>query len=57
MAITVEGIEHEAQAEILQRLGCEEGQGYLFARPMPFVDLMVHIEAGRAVAREQAAPE
>ncbi len=30
-----EGIENEAQIAELQRLGCEFGQGYLFARPQP----------------------
>jgi EAL domain-containing protein (putative c-di-GMP-specific phosphodiesterase class I) len=29
-----EGVETEAQLERLRRLGCPEGQGYLFARPM-----------------------
>ncbi|PKO38798.1 MAG: two-component system response regulator [Betaproteobacteria bacterium HGW-Betaproteobacteria-6] len=39
MQITVEGIEHEDQATTLLELGCQEGQGYLFARPLPLVDL------------------
>lgn len=43
MAITVEGIEHPAQAEVLQLLGCQEGQGYLFGRPMPFDQLAAHL--------------
>ena len=30
-----EGVETEAARDILERLGCHEGQGYLFARPMP----------------------
>ena len=29
-----EGIENEAQHEFLLRLGCEEGQGFLYARPL-----------------------
>ncbi len=35
MSITVEGIERREQAELLQQLGCHEGQGYFFGRPMP----------------------
>ena len=33
--VVAEGIETEAQAAYLQEHGCDEGQGYLFARPMP----------------------
>ena len=46
MSITVEGIEHMAQADILEKLGCQEGQGYLFARPMPFAHLVRLLEEG-----------
>lgn len=35
MAITVEGIERQDQAELLQEMGCQEGQGYLFSQPLP----------------------
>jgi len=34
LGTVVEGIETRAQAETLERLGCELGQGYLFGRPM-----------------------
>ncbi|HEX6921769.1 MAG TPA: EAL domain-containing protein [Actinomycetes bacterium] len=34
-----EGIETEHQREILARMGCTFGQGYLFARPMPADEL------------------
>ncbi len=30
-----EGVETEAQAELLTRIGCTHGQGYLYAKPMP----------------------
>ncbi len=33
--VIAEGIEAYQQAEILRRLGCPVGQGFLFARPMP----------------------
>ncbi|WP_159098853.1 bifunctional diguanylate cyclase/phosphodiesterase [Aquabacterium olei] len=36
---TAEGVETEATREHLQRLGCDELQGYLVARPMPAEDV------------------
>jgi diguanylate cyclase len=35
LTTTAEGIEDEASRERLVALGCDQGQGYLFARPMP----------------------
>ena len=34
MRIVAEGVETEAQLALLRALGCDEYQGYLFARPM-----------------------
>ena len=34
MTIIAEGIETQQQAKVLQDMGCQEGQGYLYARPM-----------------------
>ncbi|WP_417614989.1 putative bifunctional diguanylate cyclase/phosphodiesterase [Oceanisphaera sp.] len=39
MSVTAEGIETPEQQRTLQSLGCQLGQGYLLARPMP-VDAM-----------------
>lgn len=39
MKILAEGIEKEEQLHMLCELGCDEGQGYLLARPMPQSDL------------------
>jgi len=44
MAITVEGIERPEQADLLQQLGCQEGQGYLFAHPLPLDELLKLIQ-------------
>ena len=46
-----EGIEHEGQREALRALGCELGQGYLFARPMSAAAL-----PGWLAERHAAAP-
>jgi EAL domain-containing protein (putative c-di-GMP-specific phosphodiesterase class I) len=35
MDVVAEGIENEQQLAILKSYGCDIGQGYLFARPMP----------------------
>lgn len=39
MLITAEGIERPEQASALQELGCQEGQGFLFGKAMPFAEL------------------
>ena len=38
-----EGIETEHQLRTLQELGCEGGQGFLFARPMLIEDLAIYL--------------
>jgi EAL domain-containing protein (putative c-di-GMP-specific phosphodiesterase class I) len=35
MKVVAEGVETEAQAELLRDLGCHEAQGYLLSRPLP----------------------
>lgn len=35
IGIVVEGIETQQQLAILKQLGCQNGQGYLFSRPLP----------------------
>ncbi|MET0333501.1 MAG: EAL domain-containing protein [Rhizobacter sp.] len=41
LKVVAEGVETEQQKEILRRLGCNELQGYLFAKPMPADALML----------------
>ena len=39
LGVIAEGVETGAQLANLRRLGCEEGQGYLFSRPLPSPEL------------------
>lgn len=50
IGVVAEGVETEAQFRLLQQLGCEHFQGFLFARPMPLADLK------RYLARTVPAP-
>jgi EAL domain-containing protein (putative c-di-GMP-specific phosphodiesterase class I) len=37
--VIAEGIEDRATADLLALMGCEEGQGYHFAKPLPVAEL------------------
>ena len=39
LSVIAEGIENRATADLLVTMGCEEGQGYFFGRPMPVSEL------------------
>lgn len=41
LKVIAEGIESEAQLELLRSQGCDEGQGYLYARPVPAAQIFV----------------
>ena len=41
--VVAEGIETEAQLELLQKLGCDYGQGYLFGRAVPIAEFEAQI--------------
>ena len=45
MDIVAEGIEINAQLEHLKGLGCDMGQGYFFARPLPTEEVLAHLKA------------
>ena len=38
LAVIAEGVEDRSSANLLMRLGCNEGQGYFYGRPMPAAD-------------------
>lgn len=41
LQLTAEGVENEAQAEFLKQEGCDEIQGYFYAKPLP-LDQFIH---------------
>jgi diguanylate cyclase len=43
LEVIAEGIEQQSQAALLKQMGCHEGQGYLFAKPMPLNELLTFI--------------
>lgn len=50
LTLTAEGIETESQLEILRKLECERGQGYVLARPMGFEELKDFIASSATTA-------
>jgi len=56
LKVIAEGIEEEAQAEKLRKLGCVAGQGYLYGRPMSDEQAYAFVEAqrGSAIGSDEA---
>ncbi|TML20996.1 MAG: EAL domain-containing protein, partial [Actinobacteria bacterium] len=50
LVVVAEGIEGEAERDLLIRAGCPYGQGYLFARPMPYADTVRWLFPDRVAA-------
>jgi EAL domain-containing protein (putative c-di-GMP-specific phosphodiesterase class I) len=54
LSVIAEGIETEEQRRLLMKIGCDYGQGYLFATPMPkddFEDLLRSSSSSQAQFR------
>ncbi len=52
----VEGIETPEQLARLKALGCQLGQGYLFAKPMAANEAVAYASAGRPDAKPDIQP-
>jgi diguanylate cyclase (GGDEF)-like protein len=52
LEVTVEGVETAVQAALVREMGCDVGQGYYFARPMPAADLAPRLAPPSATAAE-----
>jgi diguanylate cyclase (GGDEF)-like protein len=50
LTVVAEGIEDDQQRDELQRLGCNLGQGYLFAKPLPVASIRDALDHPVAVA-------
>lgn len=44
MQVIAEGVENEAQANMLRALNCDEAQGFLYAKPMPMDQLITWLK-------------
>jgi EAL domain-containing protein (putative c-di-GMP-specific phosphodiesterase class I) len=47
LTVVAEGIEDEATLELLALWGCDEGQGYFIAKPMPAAELLQQLSLQR----------
>ena len=47
MTVVAEGVETEEQIGALWNMGCDEAQGYLFSRPVPFDEMAKLLEHGK----------
>jgi EAL domain-containing protein (putative c-di-GMP-specific phosphodiesterase class I) len=58
LSVIAEGIENRATADLLLTMGCAEGQGYFFSRPMPVAEferqLVLRSESESAEAGQAA---
>ncbi len=52
LSVVAEGIETEEQLRVLETLGCDYGQGFLFAKPLPAPELESLLKTNKALTQE-----
>ncbi|MEG2144433.1 MAG: EAL domain-containing protein, partial [Oscillospiraceae bacterium] len=62
LSVIAEGIETQAELDFLKGIGCQYGQGYYFAKPMPISDFEIILkdikeETAESSHRLQVSPE
>jgi diguanylate cyclase (GGDEF)-like protein len=57
LQIVAEGVESGAQADRLQRMGCDLAQGYFFSRPLRPAGILQRVAAGSSVPRTATGPK
>jgi len=57
LQVTAEGVETRGQLEALERLGCDEYQGYLFSRPLPAEEIAARFLAPGELDLEPSQPD
>ncbi len=54
LKVTAEGVESQEQALFLRDLGCHEGQGYLYSKPLSSVDMEQYLQGEQKRQRLEA---
>jgi EAL domain-containing protein (putative c-di-GMP-specific phosphodiesterase class I) len=57
MDVVAEGVETDDQLNLLRKLDCENGQGYLFSTPLDVNDVDQFIAISQAIVEEWQATE
>lgn len=55
MNVTAEGVETQAQADMVRSAGCDQIQGWLYFRPMPAEDIAQHLQPGHPERQKRIA--
>ena len=55
LGTVAEGIETAGQAQLMAKLGCDKGQGYLYSKPLEMPDLLAWVQARDVIRVASAA--